>query len=444
MTSPSPNGKRARLSLGCVDVATAALGAPLRRAGAEVFFRCPNHEDSRPSLQINTRKNCYLCAPCSSQGTAWRLAAFLAHLDPGDTKAVAGWLREHRILGVRAPGPRTSPDPPAPRASPARARAPARTKAGFTRGEEFYYSDDLRKVRFDPAPENAEARKYFVWEHRVGETWLAGQGGREAPLYTNETWRDPDAGDQVDRVVGFEGEAKTDLAAEFHFAGFSFKNLRADQCDVFGDLDVVLWPDKDLSGDKQMKAAAKLLDESKQPRRIRVITPPAELPEKGDILDAVKTLGWGKPEIDRLIASAKLFSPEAEPEPEPEPQPPPAEPTETRTPTRTPRRKSALKCFFDFRSLPLEAFRLPEDGRQAQHLCRMRRAVARELSGFANADGSHITVSVARIGESLDMPPATVHRRLADLHALQMLETKRRGFKRTSVRTLKPAKMIDH
>jgi len=180
---------------------------------------------------------------------------------------------------------------------------------------------------------------------------------------------------------------------------------------------------------KQARAAAQIVLASGMAREVRIITPPPELPSKGDVIDAVQRFGWGRTEIEKLIAEAKLFDP-SEPEPEPPETPAPR--------ARTPRRKGVLRCFFDFRSLPLEVFRLSEDGRQAKHLWRKRRAVAMELAGYANPDGSSITISVETVMNHLGMSHATVHRHLDDLTALGMLASQKRGFHRSCLRILKP------
>lgn len=83
--------------LKCLDVARAVLGEPLKRAGQECLYRCPNHDDKHPSLQVNLKKNVWLCGPCGASGNAWRLVAFVAKLHPDDKAAISSWLREHGL-----------------------------------------------------------------------------------------------------------------------------------------------------------------------------------------------------------------------------------------------------------------------------------------------------------------------------------------------------------
>lgn len=99
--NPEPGGKG---KLSCESIARAALGDPARRSGAELFWKCPRHDDAHPSLQINPAKNKWLCGPCGASGGAWALAAFLSRSDASDKPSVTAWLREHGQLPDRANG----------------------------------------------------------------------------------------------------------------------------------------------------------------------------------------------------------------------------------------------------------------------------------------------------------------------------------------------------
>src|SRR5919108_3759126 len=82
----------------CLDVATAAQLRPGPVRDAEHAFHCPKHEDEHASLLINTSKNCWMCGPCGAKGTAWQLAAFLAHVQPSDKPAVLAWLSRRGLM----------------------------------------------------------------------------------------------------------------------------------------------------------------------------------------------------------------------------------------------------------------------------------------------------------------------------------------------------------
>jgi hypothetical protein len=173
----------------------------------------------------------------------------------------------------------------------------------------FHYSSSLRKVRIEPGRNGRP--KEFIWEHLDGKVWTIGDGGiKNKPLYTNCLFRESD---RLGIVIGFEGEAKADLAGELGYAAFSYKDLTTMHCPELSGFDVFLWCDKDESGIKQCDNAAKILHESQQPRSIRMISPPTKLPDGGDIVDAVRVLGWGRSEIDRLIAEARGWQPSESP-----------------------------------------------------------------------------------------------------------------------------------
>ena len=94
------------MDLQCLDVALAALGPARKVSGNEHYFPCnhpENHKnaDAHPSLQVNAKKNVFMCAPCNVAGNAWALAGFLAKVSPDNKPAVMAWLREHGLLNGR-------------------------------------------------------------------------------------------------------------------------------------------------------------------------------------------------------------------------------------------------------------------------------------------------------------------------------------------------------
>src|ERR1035437_2523810 len=136
------------MNLECAHIDTAALGPAHHKTGMESCFPCSNHEDQHPSLKVNTAKNVWLCGPCGKSGNAWRLAAFLSGQDPQNTKAVAAWLRERGLLdaGSNGNGDKASTHPV----------DSSRPKAEFKRVAEFYYSQQLRKVRLERPSTNGD------------------------------------------------------------------------------------------------------------------------------------------------------------------------------------------------------------------------------------------------------------------------------------------------
>jgi hypothetical protein len=192
-------------------------------------------------------------------------------------------------------------------------------KAGYLASAEFQYGPSLRKVRFDHQSEKQgdkdRAKKTFRWEHSVNGIWYSGDAGSPKPLYINRLFRDQD---QVQLAVGFEGEAKADLAGELGLSGFSFKNITPEQARSLVGCDVVLWPDNDRSGAEQAKTAADAIAAAGEVRSIRLVTPPPELPSAGDIVDLVHGLCWDRARVSQLIRTASDYQPAPPPDlPEP-------------------------------------------------------------------------------------------------------------------------------
>jgi hypothetical protein len=79
------------------------------------------------------------------------------------------------------------------------------------------------------------------------------------------------------------------------------------------------------------------------------------------------------------------------------------------------------KCFFDLRGYAVGRYRLPSDGRKRLKQCQGRRSLAIELAGYANPDGSNITVGVKELARVLGMAESTVRVYLKDLETLGLL-----------------------
>lgn len=74
--------------------------------------------------------------------------------------------------------------------------------------------------------------------------------------------------------------------------------------------EVILWPDKDEVGRRHMKQVARSLKGAA--RSVRVVEPPAELPEKGDVADGVQRLGWTREDVTRILDAAQPWEPGGE------------------------------------------------------------------------------------------------------------------------------------
>ncbi|MDA0710554.1 MAG: DUF3987 domain-containing protein [bacterium] len=76
--------------------------------------------------------------------------------------------------------------------------------------------------------------------------------------------------------------------------------------ELLKERDVIIWPDKDEAGKRHAQQVARSL--FGKAKSIRVVEPPAELPEKGDIIDALKLPGWTKERVQELLAEAKPYA----------------------------------------------------------------------------------------------------------------------------------------
>lgn len=291
---------------------------------------CPfpqNHSngDRDPSLRFDRRKNRLFCASQNCLGQKGADAIGLVQvMDRCPFPEAIRKLMNH--YGIRGGG--SGQDLPQPHAAsqpeaqvdniydaqpiPAESVRLDLSRRGFRAVAEFDYGVGLRKVRFEHESERQadkdRATKTCRWEHLVGGVWYSGDGGVPKPLYVNGVLRERD---QVGLAVGFEGEAKADLAGDLGFAAFSFKDLTSEQALALVDCEIVLWPDNDASGAKQAERAAQTIHESRQVRTIKVVTPLADFPAAGDIIDVVNDLGWDRARIEEFIATAMPYTPES-------------------------------------------------------------------------------------------------------------------------------------
>jgi uncharacterized protein (DUF927 family) len=288
--------------------------------------RCPfwekhNHGDRAPSLRFDKRKNRIFCASQQCFGEKGVDAVGLVQqMEPCDFKTALHLLADHygvqsddwRVDLATNSGKLGAPAVHGPR--PEGELVLAETvrlnleRRGYHVAAEYQYGSELRKVRFEHQTEQQNhkqrAEKTFRWEHRIADVWYSGDGGVPKSIYVNRAFRERE---QAGLTVGFEGEAKADLAGNLGFAAFSFKDITREQAAMLADRDVVLWPDNDSSGQRQAAAAAQIIADFGKVGGIRLVEPPAELPPAGDIVDAVQSLNWNQPRIEELIGNAVPF-----------------------------------------------------------------------------------------------------------------------------------------
>ena len=186
-------------------------------------------------------------------------------------------------------------------------------REGFHFAADFYYSTELRKVRFEhktkTQPGKRRPKKTFRWEYLSDGQWWSGDGGKPKPLYVNQILRESD---QLGTVLGVEGEAKAILAGKLGLPAFSFHDdVSPKQAANLVDCDVILWADNDSAGTKLALARAEVLAQHGLARSISIVELSGELPESGDIVDAVHNLGWDRQRIENLLHGAQPYSAES-------------------------------------------------------------------------------------------------------------------------------------
>ncbi|MGH9740579.1 MAG: DUF3631 domain-containing protein [Candidatus Acidiferrales bacterium] len=281
--------------LTCEQVARAVLGEPTKRAGAELLWPCPNHEDKHPSLSVNPKKNVFLCAPCNASGTAWQLAVFLARLDPGDKPAVTTWLKERGLFkGTKSSN--------------------AISKRGPCVAEYVYRTADekliARKLRFEPGADGR--KKDFIWQRWENRTWVSGLGSVKTPLY-----RLPEIAAEP-FVILTEGERDSDAGATIGLptaTSGGVGSFREDHAEMLRSKRLVIVADADDPGREHAQKVATVLFGKAASVKV------CEIPDSKDLAEAVEkgtpknclvalfedTLEWKPAEGHEILDSVFTF-----------------------------------------------------------------------------------------------------------------------------------------
>lgn len=249
--APNPElGGNAKLS--SESIARAALGEPAKKSGAELLWRCPRHADEHPSLQINAKKNVFLCAPCNASGTAWALAAFIAGVDANDKPAVTAWLREKGQLPKRSS-----------KAKDGRGPAVAEFIHADADGSPVY-----KKVRHEPGADG-RPKDYLEWHCEAG-AWKPGRGGVIPPLY-----RLPEIKNEP-LVFLFESHTDVECAVKMNLPATTSggaDSWRPEYAQVLAQKDVCVIPDSDTAGARFAATACNSLHQKAASIKVISIAP---------------------------------------------------------------------------------------------------------------------------------------------------------------------------
>ena len=151
---------------------------------------------------------------------------------------------------------------------------------------------------------------------RTGTGWVIGAMPEPRPLYRLGELRDvlEDNPDQVVLVV--EGEKACEAARGLGFvattsSGGSGAPGKTDWTPLRGRT-VTIWPDRDAAGQKYAQAVAEMLLRLDPPALVRIIEPPAELPQGGDVVDYAELHGdQTAARVQELIDAATPVEPAA-------------------------------------------------------------------------------------------------------------------------------------
>src|ERR1035438_3896306 len=286
--------------------------------------RCPfsenhNHGDQDPSLRYDKKKHRLFCASQNCFGEKGADAITLVQKMercgfPQATQRLADYYGVQLPTG-KVPRPSSPNRSSTPQESPhnkqhisADAVRQDLLRQGYFAVAEYAYGGSLRKVRFEHQAKQQEdkkrAEKTFRWDHCADGVWCSGDGGLPKPLYVNGVFGERD---QVGLAVGFEGEAKADIAGTLGLAGFSYKNITPEQAAALIGCEVVLWPDNDDSGKKQAESGARILADAGQTHSLKILVPPTEFPPAADIIDAVCDLGWDRWRVRQFLGTASAY-----------------------------------------------------------------------------------------------------------------------------------------
>lgn len=290
-----------------------------QRDGGEWRGRCPIHDGNGPNFSVEPATGRWYChSACARGGDVFALERELAGTDfvaarDAVLERIAGSFsgsHADSANGHAAMGPNGT--------------AGGDTEAAHVRGSmqrdgwriaaEFPYGPSLRKVRYEHTLRmqagKARPEKTCRWEHFKNGRWLSTLGNLPVPLFVNATFHDRD---QVSRAVGFEGEQKALAVDPFGIVGFCFHGASDDAAFArLSGIDVVLWPDNDDAGAKLAAKRAKQI--AKFAESVRIIKPPKELGEAGDVMDAI-AMGYDGAAVLRLCDAAVPYSAPVEPEP---------------------------------------------------------------------------------------------------------------------------------
>ncbi len=289
-----------------------------KRNGQGWIAPCPAHDDRKPSLSIKTGDDGRALVHCHAGCSVDDVLAAL-HLEARDLFADNGNGHAARN-GNGKPAAKVRKGKLHP--TPERAAAAALWTVQQDRGENWtpggtwpYHHDVIeyaRVLRFN-APDMQD--KTYRPIHCDGNGWRVGDPLKWWPYRGDDL-----AADAVPWIV--EGEKTADalwsvgIPAITSAHGAKSPEL-TDWSGVASRTEFIIWPDRNSAGKKYAQAVAAILTKLNPAARIRIVTPPDELPDGGDAADYIEARECADPDdirrsIEALAEAAPLWTPPAE------------------------------------------------------------------------------------------------------------------------------------
>ncbi len=252
--------------------------------GSCCFPEKHNNGDANPSLQINRAKQRITC---------WSQGCF------GETGVdVIGLVQKVEKIDFTT-GLKKLAD---------RAGLNSRSKVDALKPEivaTFDYLDDKRGLLFqvirqEPGPKGSG--KTFKIRRPDGQgDWIwKMKGVRWVPYHL------PDLLASTGTVVVVEGEKCADALISLGFTATTNPcgagKWRAEFSSYMKGRDVILWPDRDPVGREHMQKVAQSLAGCAS--SVRIVEPPEDLPDRGDVFDGINTLGWDRDQVQAIMDDA--------------------------------------------------------------------------------------------------------------------------------------------
>ena len=258
--------------------------------------RCPfpdnhTHGDANPSLRLDRNKG---RIRCFSQGCfnekGVDVFGLVMKMDGVDFPSALGKLAEKAGVPQRSSGQTSNI---------------VATYDYRDRGGNLLY----QIVRKEPG-KNGHDKDFVIRRPNGAEGWI--WNGSEVNLVVYRLDELPHTG----RVVIVEGEKCVDALQEMGIPAtcnpFGAGKWRDEFKAWFEDIDVILWPDKDSPGYAHVEQIARSLYGTA--KFIRVVLSPAELPEKGDVMDGIERLDWSRDDIEKILTAAPAWEPSTDSE----------------------------------------------------------------------------------------------------------------------------------